>query len=136
MIDFPTWRPPPIAGEQRNYHAHNRLLASVTARADERRGVARAIADKLAAAKGPTVYILPRGGIEGWDRPGQPLHQPDALSAFIDETRSATQPPTELVEIEAHINDTLFSDTALAVFDRWVGAGIVPRGSAGETRPR
>ena len=50
MIDFPTWRPPPIAGEQRNHHAHDRLLASVTARADERRGVARAIADKLAAA--------------------------------------------------------------------------------------
>ncbi len=128
MIDFPTWRPGEIAQQDRHYHAHNRLLASVTMSADERRRVARAIADKLADAAGPTAYILPRRGIQGWDRPGEPLYQPDALAAFVDESRKATRPPTELVEIDAHINDKAFTETALAIFDRWVREGLVPSG--------
>jgi uncharacterized protein (UPF0261 family) len=128
MIDFPTWRPGAMVQEDRAYHAHNRLLASVTMGADERRGVARAIADKLAAATGPTAFILPRAGIQGWDRPGEALYQPDALTAFVEEAQSATRAPVQLVAIDAHINDKTFCETALAIFDRWVSEGLIPAG--------
>ena len=131
MLDFPTWSP--LRGhDQASYHAHNRLLASVIVGADERRRIARSIADKLARAKGPTAYILPTGGIQGWDRPGAPLHDAAALAAFVEESRAAIRPPAELVEIAAHINDREFSDMALTVFDRWVAEGRIP---AGEPRP-
>lgn len=129
MIDFPTWRPGSFVEQDRPYHAHNRLLASVTMTADERRGVARAIADKLAAAKGPTAFILPRKGIQAWDLPGEPLYQPEATAAFMDESRRNTRTPAELIEIDAHINDRAFVDTALMVFDRWAAAGVIPRGA-------
>ncbi len=128
MIDFPTWRPGAFVEQDRPYHAHNRLLASVTANGDERRHVARTIATKLAAAKGPTAYIVPRKGIQAWDLPGEPLYQPDDLAAFLDETRKADCKPARLIEIDAHINDAAFCDTALAVFDGWVKDGLVPAG--------
>ena len=123
MIDFPARRENPWSGETRNFHAHNRLLASVAATADERRRVARHIAEKLAKAKGPTVYLVPRQGIEGWDRPGEPMHAPEALAAFLDETRRRPIGEARLIEIDAHINDAAFADAALTVLDDWIAHG-------------
>ncbi len=125
MIDFPAWRPDETLIEGRGFHAHNRLIASIAATADERRSVARAILDKLAKAKGPVAYILPRGGVEAWDRPGEPMHDPDALAAFLEEARATAPGNAKLVEIDAHINDSAFADAALAIFDAWRKEGIV-----------
>lgn len=127
MIDFPAWRPDGKADEGRGFHAHNRLIASIAATADERRGVARLIARKLARAAGPTAYILPRGGVEAWDRPGEPMYDPDALAAFLQETRATAPGNVEMVEIDAHINDVVFADTALSIFDRWAADGVIAR---------
>lgn len=127
MIDFPAWRPDGKAEEGRGFHAHNRLIASIAATAEERRGVARLIAQKLARAVGPTAYIVPRQGVEAWDRPGEPMHEPAALAAFLQETRATAPGNVELVEIEAHINDAAFADAALSIFDRWAAAGVIAR---------
>ena len=127
MIDFPAWRPDGKSEEGRGFHAHNRLIASITATAEERRGVARLIAQKLARAVGPTAYIVPRQGVEAWDRPGEPMHEPAALAAFLQETRATAPGNVELVEIEAHINDAAFADAALSIFDRWAAAGVIAR---------
>ncbi|MDE2362207.1 MAG: Tm-1-like ATP-binding domain-containing protein [Hyphomicrobiales bacterium] len=127
MIDFPAWRPDEKASETRGFHAHNRLIASIAATADERRGVARLIASKLARAKGPTAYIMPLRGVEAWDRPGEPLHDAPALQAFIDEARACAAANIEFVELDAHINDAAFSEAALSIFDAWVSAGLVPK---------
>lgn len=129
MIDFPAWRENPWEGEDRKYHAHNRLLASVTAAPEQRRLVARCIAQKLSLAKGPTAYILPRRGIEGWDREGEPMHAPEALAAFLDETRRLPVGGARLIEVDAHINDEAFAEAALAVFDGWRAEGRVPPGA-------
>ena len=112
------------------FHAHNRLLASATSGADDRRRIAGAIADKLSRASAPVAFVLPAGGIQQWDREGEALHDPDALAAFVDAMRSAVRPPVELHEIKDHINSTAFNETVLAIFDRWVAAGIVPAGRA------
>lgn len=128
MIDFPAWSENPWQGDGRNFHAHNRLLASVAATAEERRRVARRIAEKLSLAKGPTVYIVPQKGIEGWDREGEPMHAPQALAAFLDETRHLPTGSARLIELDAHINDTAFAEAALAVFDAWVADGKVAKG--------
>jgi uncharacterized protein (UPF0261 family) len=128
MIDFGTWHPVPAGFEQRPYHAHNRLLASATTDAEGRRATARAIGEKLAGATGPVAFILPTAGIQPWDQDGEPLYEPDALAAFIEEMRGNVRPPVELHEIEAHINSAAFVGKALEIFDRWVEAGIVPHG--------
>ena len=130
MLDFPAWSAMPAGFEGRPVHEHNRLIASVCIDAAMRRKVAHAINDRLAQAAGPTVLLLPRHGIEGWDRPGEPLHDPQGLAAFVDEARRGVAPNVRLIELDAHINDALFSATALEVFDAWVAQGLVPRGAA------
>jgi uncharacterized protein (UPF0261 family) len=128
MVDFPTWAGPATRHADRPYHAHNRLIASITTGAEDRRALARLMGEKLAAAKGPVVAMLPVRGIQQWDQPGEPLHEPEALAAFVDAFRQAMQPPVRLVEVNAHINDRAFADAVLAVLDDWVAKGIVVPG--------
>jgi len=128
MIDMQTWRGVPPHYADRPYHAHNRLVASVQMTPSERRSAAAAIGEKLAVAGGPSVFLLPLKGMEEWDRSGQVLHDPEGIEAFNEALRGAIVAPTELVELTCHINDPLYAETALAIFDRWVDEGRVPRG--------
>jgi len=125
LVDLPTWAGVPERFAGRDYHAHNRLIASVNQTADDRRKTATVIAEKLAKAKGPTAFVLPLKGIEEWDRPGEALHDPAGLAAFVGGCRAAFKPPLQMVECDAHINDPLFVETALGIFDDWLRAGVV-----------
>lgn len=128
MLDVQTWAPLPDVYQGRPYHAHNRLIASVTTTSDERLALARFIADRLNAAVGPTAFLLPRRGIHAWDVEGQPMHEPELHAAYCEEFRRAIRPPVELVDLDLHINDDAFSDRALAIFDQWVRDGLIPPG--------
>ena len=83
---------------------------------------------KIVWATAPVAFILPSGGIQEWDQEGEPLHEPAALDAFLDEMRKAVPAAVQFEETQAHINAPEFAAAALAVFDRWVADGVVPRG--------
>lgn len=131
MVDYAAWAAPPGQFAERPRHVHNRLIASSMCDHALRREVAREIAARLHGAEGPSCLLLPLQGVEAWDRPGQPLHDPDGLATFIAAVRREVKAPTELIELDAHINDPAFSDAALGVFDRWVAAGRIVPGAPG-----
>jgi uncharacterized protein (UPF0261 family) len=128
MLDYAAWSPQPQRFAGRNEHAHNRLIASICIDMEMRREVARAIVERLGEAVGPTCLLLPTQGVEGWDRPGQPLHDPEGLAALVSELRSGVAAHTRLVEIDGHINDAVFVQSALQVFDGWVADGLIAPG--------
>ncbi len=127
LIDVVGWQAPPEALRDHPSHAHNRLLSSYVMTAEERRGMAREMAAKLAVAKGKTSLFMPKQGCNEWDREGAALADPEALAAFCDELRDACPPNVDLVELECHINDAAFSEAVLAVFDQWLDEGVVSR---------
>ena len=128
LIDFAGWQEIPERYSDRPFHAHNRLIKSSGLNAEERRETAREVAKRLKASDTPAHVILPAGGIEEWDKPGEPAHDPDAFAEFCDEMRQVMTPPLQFTEISAHINDAEFSETALAIFDGWVADGTVKTG--------
>ena len=130
ILDLAGWQPIPPRFQDRPFHEHNRLIKSVGFNAEERRELARAIADRLAQAKGPTHFFLPRGGIEEWDRPGEAAHDPEGLAAFTEAAERALSGRVEHSVLDCHINDAAFCDAVLAKLDEWVAAGIVPKGAA------
>ena len=130
MVDLPAWQALPADYAERPYHAHNRLLGSFTTSPEGRRRIARIIGEKLSMAQSKVAFLLPVQGIQEWDKPDEPLHDPEALSAFIDEMRRAVPATALLEEVDDHINSAAFSAKALEVFDRWVAEGIVPEGRA------
>jgi uncharacterized protein (UPF0261 family) len=128
MVDYPSWSSPPARYAAGALHAHNRLISSRCVDPAMRREVAQAIGHRLGQASGPTTVLLPSQGIEGWDRPGQPLHDPEGLVALVDELPRALAPNTRLVVLDAHINDPAFAWAALAVLDDWIAQGLVRPG--------
>ena len=127
LVDLVGWKPLPDQMGDKPAHDHNRLLKSVVLDADERRAVARAHAEKLATAKGPTTFIMPKGGCNEWDRPGADLHDAEGLTAFIDAIEAALPSAIDYVPLDAHINDAEFCETVLRIFDGWVADGTVKR---------
>lgn len=127
LIDFAGWQDIPDQYLDRPFHEHNRLIKSSAFNNDERRETAREIGKRLSLSKSPAHVLLPLHGIEEWDKPDGPAYDPEGLEAFIDQMRTSIIPPVQLSEIEAHINDRLFADAALKVFDDWVADGTVSR---------
>ncbi len=128
MVDYATWATPPLRYGGRAAHEHNRLISSVCVDPPMRREIARAIGERLAEASAATCVLLPTQGIEAWDRPGEPLHDPEGLAALVDELPRWLGPHTQLVTLDAHINDAAFAEAALDIFDGWVRSGQVPPG--------
>jgi uncharacterized protein (UPF0261 family) len=128
MVDMPSWLPVPERFAGRPYHAHNRLVGSIITSPEARKKSAHTIAEKLNKSKGPVAFILPVGGIEEWDKPDEPLHDPEGLAAFMGAMRHAIKPPVKFHEIPDHINSQEFANKALEIFDDWVAKGIIPKG--------
>ncbi|PKP75934.1 MAG: hypothetical protein CVT84_00780 [Alphaproteobacteria bacterium HGW-Alphaproteobacteria-6] len=128
ILDLAGWQEIPARFHDRPFHQHNRLIKNVAFNAEERRALARAMADRLAGAKGPTHFFLPKGGIEEWDRPGEAAHDPEGLAAFVDEAERALTGRVGLTTLACHINDALFCEAVLAKLDDWIAAGIVAAG--------
>ena len=128
LVDFAGWQQIPEQYADRPFHEHNRLIKSSVLNSSERRQSVKELAKRLQAASGATHFLLPLGGIEEWDREGEEAHDPEGLSAFLDEARKVLPGKVQMSEIDAHINDRAFCDAALAVFDQWVADGTVQSG--------
>lgn len=128
MVDFAAWKQRPDGYADQPVHDHNRLLASVCAKHELRRSVARAIGERLGSAAGPTCLLMPTHGIEAWDRPGEAMHDPRGLKAFVDEMGASVPASVDYRLVDAHINDAAFARAVLDVFDRWVAQGLVAPG--------
>ena len=128
ILDLAGWQDIPERFRNRPFHQHNRLIKNVAFNVDERRHLARAMAERLAEASGATHFILPKGGIEEWDRVGEAAHDPEGLAAFCAEIETAMRGRVEMTVLDCHINDIDFCEAVLAKFDAWVAEGIVPAG--------
>jgi uncharacterized protein (UPF0261 family) len=127
ILDLAGWQEIPDRFKHRPFHPHNRLIKSVAFNAEEREALAQEIIARLADATGPTQYFLPNQGIEEWDKPGEPAHDPRGLKAFIQASSSAAIGRVKTTVLECHINDDAFCEAVLSQLDAWVAQGIVPK---------
>ena len=69
--------------------------------------------------------MLPSDGLGEWDREGADLHDAEGLSAFMEEMEATCPDNVALHKIDGHINDLVFAETALEIFDGWRADGTV-----------
>ena len=98
--------------EGRKARVHNPAIASIRANKDEMVLIGRVIAEKLNKATGPTAVLIPRMGFTLADWGGEEYYDPEADSALVEALRSHLRPGIDFVEVDAHINDKLFAETA------------------------
>ena len=80
--------------------------------------VARLMAERLNQARGPVKVLFPLLGWSEADREGEPLYEPEGNRAFVEVLRKALKPEIEVIEIDAHINEPLYTDTAVTLLEK------------------
>ena len=125
LIDFAGWQDIPEAYADRPFHEHNRLIKSSGLSGPERADLVRDIASRLSQAKGPVHFIMPTVGIEEWDKPGEPAHDPEAQAAMVAAVRQEIKDPIQLHMPDCHINDQAFADLVLELIDQWIAEGVL-----------
>jgi uncharacterized protein (UPF0261 family) len=125
LVDVVGFEPVPEKWADHPQRPHNRLLLSIVLNEEERRVVARAHAERLALAKGPTAVLLPTHGLGEWDRGGADLHDPEGLAQFLKDFEAVLPENVEAYWIDGHIGDAIFADKALEIFDAWCADGTV-----------
>jgi uncharacterized protein (UPF0261 family) len=125
LVDVVGWQPLPEKWAHHPRHEHNRLLTSIVMSTKERKEIARAHSTQLATATGPVAMLLPQDGLGEWDREGADLHDQEGLNQFLQELKKTLPPNVEQHRINGHINDSVFAEKALEVFDDWCAKGLI-----------
>jgi uncharacterized protein (UPF0261 family) len=77
----------------------------------------REIAHKASAARGPTVIVLPRGGLSALDVEGGPFWWPEADAALVQSLNNWISPHVRVRRVDVHVNDPAFAAAAVEMFD-------------------
>ncbi len=118
MINFGAVDTVPAKFAGRKRLAHNEHVTLVRTTADENRKIGEFIVARLNQMKGPVRFLLPIKGVSALDAQGHPFYDPVADAALSDAIRQGwkTSETRKLLEIDCHINDVLFAETALKAF--------------------
>jgi uncharacterized protein (UPF0261 family) len=109
----------PIANLEEKYkkrplYFFNPAVTMVKMTLEERATVGRVMAEKLNKATGPTRVLIPLKGFCMYCHPGEPLHDPEGDRMLIKTLKEHLKPQIPVLEVDAHINDPEFADTAAA----------------------
>lgn len=100
--------------KQRKKYKFNPAVSLVGTTPEEMERIAGVMAEKLNKAKGATLMLIPLRGFSMYCREGQELHDPERDAAFIRAIKNYLQSHVRVQEVDAHINDPVFAQTAVA----------------------
>jgi uncharacterized protein (UPF0261 family) len=111
MVNFGPRDSVPARFAGRQFHVHNANVTLMRTTAAENAELGREIAAKVAASLGPASILLPLRGVSAIDRAGGVFDDPAARAALFQSIRTH-RGSSELIELDCHINDPLFAETA------------------------
>jgi uncharacterized protein (UPF0261 family) len=113
MANFHARNTVPERFSERKFYQHNANVTLMRTTVEENERIGTDIGRKAAAARGPTVIMLPEQGVSAIDRAGQPFDDPAARAALFEAIRRNAG-TTEIVSLDRHINDPEFAEAAAA----------------------
>ena len=128
-LDMVNFGPPDTVPEKfrtRRFYQHNPSVTLMRTTPEENDSLGKEIAEKASAASGPTAVLVPRRGISAIDAEGKPFWWPAADKALFQSLRNWMSPAVELIELDLHINDRAFAETAVETLLRFVHATAAP----------
>jgi uncharacterized protein (UPF0261 family) len=94
-------------------------LTIVVAEKNDKVKVGELVAERLNNATGPTAVVIPmKGWIEGDRHPKSPFHDKEGGEAFSQALKDRLKPGIKVMELDCHINDAIFCDVVLELFDQ------------------
>ena len=94
--------------KKRKHIIHNRNITLVRATAPEMVRAAHFMAEKINKAMRPVKFLIPLKGFSEPNAQGKYFYDPDTDNMFIQALKRRLIDPSQVVEIDAHINDESF----------------------------
>lgn len=119
-VDYLVFEKPeqiPEHHRHRKAFRHSREMTLMRVERDEMVKVAEVLAEKLNRATGPTAVAIPLRGFSYPAREGGPTYDPEGDRAFIETLKSRLAPRIRYVEVDCHINDPPYAETAVALLE-------------------
>lgn len=108
-IDFLVTGPLAMAQKKfpgRAYHVHNAAITTIRTSKEEIAALARIVARRANAARGPAAVVVPLQGFSAFDHPENgPMPDPEAPHIFTETIREELHPDRLLYLEDRHIND-------------------------------
>jgi uncharacterized protein (UPF0261 family) len=111
MVNFGPPETVPAQFRGRRFYQHNPTVTLMRTTPEENAQLGAEIGRKVSAARGPALLLVPLRGVSAIDRAGQPFDDPVARQALYDGIRQH-HGAVELLELDQHINDPEFAETA------------------------
>jgi len=114
-LDMVNFGPPDTVPEKfrgRRFYQHNPTITLMRTTPEENDRLGKEIAEKASAARGPTAVLVPLKGVSAIDKPGQPFWWPEADAALFQSLKQWLSPSVQLLELDLHINEPAFAETA------------------------
>jgi uncharacterized protein (UPF0261 family) len=114
-LDMVNFGPPETVPEKfraRRFYQHNPTVTLMRTTPEENDALGKEIAHKASAARGPTAVLVPLRGVSALDAEGKAFWWPEADSALFQSLRNWMSPHVRLIELDLHINDPAFGETA------------------------
>jgi uncharacterized protein (UPF0261 family) len=126
-LDMVNFGPPDTVPEKfrgRRFYQHNPTVTLMRTTPEENDRLGKEIAEKASAAQGPTCVLIPLQGVSAIDAEGKPFWWPEADAALFQSIRNWISPRVELLELDLHINDPAFAESATSKLLKMVKAAI------------
>lgn len=111
MVNFGPPNTVPEKFKDRKFYQHNPTVTLMRTTPEENRLLGEEIGRKAAEATGPACIMIPLKGVSAIDQTGKAFDDPVARQSLFDGIR-ATHAAAELIELDHHINDTSFAESA------------------------
>ena len=103
-------------GRVLNYH--NPTMTTMRTNVEENRRIGRFMVEKLRKATGPTVVLIPRGGLSSIDKPGGIFYMPKANEMLFDTLKEGLRDTkVTVIEDDRHLYDEGFGERAADILD-------------------
>ncbi|WAA10971.1 Tm-1-like ATP-binding domain-containing protein [Fervidibacillus albus] len=113
MVNFGPRETVPSKFEGRNFYQHNPSVTLMRTTVEENRQIGETIAEKLNMAKGYTSLLIPLKGLSGLDAEGKAFEGKEEDNMLFETVKEKLdRNKVEILEIDAHINDQVFGETA------------------------
>jgi uncharacterized protein (UPF0261 family) len=112
MVNFGPPETVPAKFASRRFYQHNPTVTLMRTTPEENAELGRQIAKKAGLAEGKTAILLPLRGVSAIDAEGKPFWWPEADAALFEAIRRNVPANVELIELDLHINDLAFAESA------------------------
>jgi uncharacterized protein (UPF0261 family) len=99
--------------KKRKIYKFNPAVSMVSTTPAEMEQIASVMAEKFNRAKGPLLVLIPLRGFSMYCHPGESMFDPERDAVFIKALKGRLNSGIRVMEVDAHINDPLFAETAV-----------------------